>query len=1261
MKKRVLSTILALAMVLSMFAVVTFADDTTTTVTYDTSAAYGWTNYLNAVNVVSDSSEEDAFLRAEDTPYSNVLADVLAIMKAPGPGTGADGAYMNAYTMTSGSAAGQNLYDYTQDEFGAQTYTLRGGKKLAYDMWNAAVPEALALTYDDTSYTVVKAEAQDIYTVESYQAALDALKTYLVRANDNYIFNVDNTGLRTYWLQKERLDALQTALNNLEEPVVLIDLTDVTSANARLQMWIDTYNNIDVAEYKEKAEVQTWGAVLKAAAEDPSTASMGDAVDNYEKDGIAICSYWETSVRNVVPQSNGLKNMADEVWNDTANWPLGEVITDLNQTTYETEAYTAAYNQWANIRDVLRNQFATLKVSEALAQLDALKAMIQGLKEVDLPYDAEQVAAYNNLKAYIAIYDGRVARIVLEASKALDNYITLKNGVDRVHEIITDWEAGTDYATAEEMYGLISQDVSTDCTLEDAWMALRAQVGLDGGLPTFTEAYITQWTESGLYTDDSLAAVQETYLSTRDAMKQNSSLTDEGALQYIDTLKALLVEKEPELIDLTDITSENARLQMWIDTYNNIDVEEYKAKEEVQAWGAVILAAYESGTITSSTSDVDVDAYTQGEIAICGYWEGTIRNIVPQSNGLRAMADEIWNNGENWPLGENITDLNQTTYDQVAYTAAYNQWVEIRDNMRNQHATLKVSEALAALDTLKSMIQNLEEVELPYDAEQVAAYNNLKAYIAIYDGRVARIVLEASKALDNYITLKNGVDRVHEIITDWEAGTDYATAEEMYGLISQDVSTDCTLEDAWMALRAQVGLDGGLPTFTEAYITQWTESGLYTDDSLAAVQETYLSTRDAMKQNSSLTDEGALQYIDTLKALLVEKEPELIDLTDITSENARLQMWIDTYNNIDVEEYKEKEEVQAWGAVLKAAAEDPSTASMGDAVDNYEKDGIAICSYWETSVRKVVPQSEGLKAMADAVWNDTANWPLGEVITDLNQTTYEAEGYTAAYNQWANIRDALRNQFATLKVSEALAELEELKSMLQGLKEVDLPYDAEQLAAYNNLKAYISIYDGRIARIVLDANKELENYITLKDGIARVHEIIANWDAGTEYATADEMYGLIDKDVTNCILENAWMALRAEVGLDAALPAFVEAYIAEWTESGLYTEESLAAVQETYMSTRDAMKQNSSLTDEGVLQYVDTLKDLLVEAENPVVPGDTDGDGKASLCDIMLASRMVVDGTEFTADQMKACDLTGDGRVTLADLLKMARMLVENA
>ena len=1259
MKKRVLSTILALAMVLSMFAVVTFADDTTTTVMYDTSAAYGWTNYLNAVNVVSDSSDEDAFLRAEDTPYSNVLADVLAIMKAPGPGTGADGAYMNAYTMTSGSAAGQNLYDYTQDVFGAQTYTLRGGKKLAYDMWNAAVPEALALTYDDTSYTVVKAEAQDIYTVESYQAALDALKTYLVRANDNYIFNVDNTGLRTYWLQKERLDALQTALNNLEEPVVLIDLTDVTSANARLQMWIDTYNNIDVAEYKEKAEVQTWGAVLKAAAEDPSTASMGDAVDNYEKDGIAICSYWETSVRNVVPQSNGLKNMADEVWNDTANWPLGEVITDLNQTTYETEAYTAAYNQWANIRDVLRNQFATLKVSEALAQLDALKAMIQGLKEVDLPYDAEQVAAYNNLKAYIAIYDGRVARIVLEASKALDNYITLKNGVDRVHEIITDWEAGTDYATAEEMYGLISQDVSTDCTLEDAWMALRAQVGLDGGLPTFTEAYITQWTESGLYTDGSLAAVQETYLSTRDAMKQNSSLTDEGALQYIDTLKALLVEKEPELIDLTDITSENARLQMWIDTYNNIDVEEYKAKEEVQAWGAVILAAYESGTITSSTSDVDVDAYTQGEIAICGYWEGTIRNIVPQSNGLRAMADEIWNNGENWPLGENITDLNQTTYDQVAYTAAYNQWVEIRDNMRNQHATLKVSEALAALDTLKSMIQNLEEVELPYDAEQVAAYNNLKAYIAIYDGRVARIVLEASKALDNYITLKNGVDRVHEIITDWEAGTDYATAEEMYGLISQDVSTDCTLEDAWMALRAQVGLDGGLPTFTEAYITQWTESGLYTDGSLAAVQETYLSTRDAMKQNSSLTDEGALQYIDTLKALLVEKEPELIDLTDITSENARLQMWIDTYNNIDVEEYKEKEEVQAWGAVLKAAAEDPSTASMGDAVDNYEKDGIAICSYWETSVRKVVPQSEGLKAMADAVWNDTANWPLGSVVAGPDQADYVAEQYTSAYNKWVEIRETLRGQFATLKVSEALAELEELKSMIQSLEESGLPYNTAQLLAYNNLKEYIAIYDGRVARITLDANKQLENYITLKNGVDRVHEIIDAWEAGTEYATADEMYGLISKDVSeNCTLEDAWMALRDEVGLEGGLYTFVEKHIAEWKDSGLYTADSLATMEAAYMSSRDEYK-DITKTDADILAYIELLKASLVEAEKPVVPGDINGDGETTLCDIVAIARMVVQSAEFTEDQLAVCDVTGDGVVTLADIIKIARTAIQ--
>ena len=1263
MKKRVLSTILALAMVLSMFAVVTFADDTTTTVTYDTSAGYGWSNYLNAVNVVPDNSADPegtyADLRADDTPYSNVLADVLAIMKAPGPGTGADGAYMNAYTMTSGSAAGQNLYEYTQDVFGAFTYTLRGGKQLAYDMWNAAMPDELDLVYDDAGYTYVNEDVQTAYTQDTYHAALAALNAYLVNANDNYIFNVDNTGLGTYQKQKDRLAALETALNNLEELVVLIDLTGVTSENARLQMWIDTYNNIDVAEYKEKAEVQTWGAVLKAAAEDPSTATSGDAVDTYEVDGVEICAYWESTVRNVVPQSNGLRAMADEVWNDPTNWPLGSVVAGPDQADYVAEQYTAAYNKWVEIRETMRNQFATLKVSAAIAEVEGLKSMIQSLEKAELPYDTDQLAAYNNLKAYIAIYDGRVARIVLDASKQLENYITLKNGVDRVHEIINNWDAGTEYATAEEMYGLISQDVSTDCTLEDAWMALRAEVGLDGGLPTFVEAYIAEWTESGLYTEESLAAVNETYMSTRDAMKQNSLLTDEGALQYIDTLKALLVEKEPELIDLTDITSENARLQMWIDTYNNIDVEEYKAKEEVQAWGAVILAAYESGTITSSTSDVDVDAYTQGEIAICGYWEGTIRNIVPQSNGLRAMADEIWNNGENWPLGENITDLNQTTYDQVAYTAAYNQWVEIRDNMRNQHATLKVSEALAALETLKSMIQNLEEVDLPYDAEQLAAYNNLKAYIAIYDGRVARIVLEASKQLENYITLKNGVDRVHEIINNWDAGTEYATAEEMYGLISQDVSTDCTLEDAWMALRAEVGLDGGLPTFVEAYIAEWTESGLYTEESLAAVNETYMSTRDAMKQNSLLTDEGALQYIDTLKALLVEKEPELIDLTDITSENARLQMWIDTYNNIDVEEYKAKEEVQAWGAVLKAAAEDPSTATMGDAVDNYEKDGIVICTYWETSVRKVVPQSEGLKAMADAVWNDTANWPLGEVITDLNQTTYEAEGYTAAYNQWANIRDTLRNQFATLKVSEALAELDELKSMLQGLKEVDLPYDAEQLAAYNNLKAYISIYDGRIARIVLDANKELENYITLKDGIARVHEIIANWDAGTEYATADEMYGLIDKDVTNCILENAWMALRAEVGLDAALPAFVEVYIAEWTESGLYTEESLAAVNETYMSTRDSMKQNSSLTDEGVLQYVDTLKDLLVEAEKPVVPGDINGDGETTLCDIVAIARMVVQSAEFTEDQLAVCDVTGDGVVTLADIIKIARTAIQ--
>ena len=298
--------------------------------------------------------------------------------------------------------------------------------------------------------------------------------------------------------------------------------------------------------------------------------------------------------------------------------------------------------------------------------------------------------------------------------------------------------------------------------------------------------------------------------------------------------------------------------------------------------------------------------------------------------------------------------------------------------------------------------------------------------------------------------------------------------------------------------------------------------------------------------------------------------------------------------------------------------------------------------------------------MADEIWNNGENWPLGENITDLNQTTYDQAAYTAAYNQWVEIRDNMRNQHATLKVSEALAALDTLKSMIQNLEEVDLPYDAEQLAAYNNLKAYIAIYDGRIARIVLDANKELENYITLKEGIDRVHEIIANWDAGTEYATAEEMYGLISQDVsTDCTLEDAWMALRAEVGLDAALPAFVEAYIAEWTESGLYTEESLAAVNETYMSTRDAMKQNSSLTDEGVLQYVDTLKDLLVEAQKPVVPGDINGDGETTLCDIVAIARMVVQSAEFTEDQLAVCDVTGDGVVTLADIIKIARTAIQ--
>ena len=555
MKKRVLSTILALAMVLSMFAVVTFADDTTTTVTYDTSADYRWGNYLNVVNVIPDGSADKeglyADLRADGTPY-RIFLDELLIIKDGSVGVeAADGTYMNSYMMTQEGYTDQKLYDYVQDTFGAYTYTLRGGKQMGYDAWNNVMPDELDLVYNDAGYTHVNADAQTVYTQDSYYAALRALNAFLGGANDNVAFNNQDTinPPFIYAVQKQNYEALETALANLEPAApALIDLTGITSENARLQMWIDIYNNIDVEEYKAKEEVQTWAKVLKAATEDPDAAAMGGAVDNYEKDGIAVGGYWESTVRKIVPQSDGLRNMADAVWNDASNWPLGENITDLDQVTYEIEAYTAAYDQWVNIREVLRDEFATLKVSEALAELDELKSMIQSLQEGDYEFTSEDLKAYKNLKAYISTYDGRIARIVLEENKQLENYITLKEGIDRVHEIIDNWEAGTEYAKADEMYGLISKNVESSCTLEDSWMALRAEVGLDAALPAFVEAYIAEWTESGLYTEESLAAVNETYMSTRDSMKQNSSLTDEGVLQYVDTLKDLLVEAQKPVV-----------------------------------------------------------------------------------------------------------------------------------------------------------------------------------------------------------------------------------------------------------------------------------------------------------------------------------------------------------------------------------------------------------------------------------------------------------------------------------------------------------------------------------------------------------------------------------------------------------------------------------------------------------------------------------------------------------------------------------------
>ena len=531
------------------------------TVTLPSGTNYTWYGYLNVVNVIPDTETEG--LRAAGTPYKVFLTEMLAIMN--GNGAASDAAYMNSYAMSDGTL----LKDYVQDTYGAYAYVLRGGRQKAADYWNSKL--SVALTLGNNSYTYTNAGAQTAYDATAYQAAVDALNDYMANTGDASCFDVENGGGR-FFDQRTKYNALVAAVDACAATAVqtLVDFTGVTTPDATLTYLITMYNNVDVESIKADADVQNWAKAIKEGIE----AGLGSESINVGSTNVV--SLWETTIRYTVKLNAGTRTAADEVMNNASLWPLGAVITDLNQTTYKTAQYNEVYNLWVQIREEYRSS-TTIKTSEVIAACESLKAKIQALEVASYKFTQEQKDAYSVLKVYVPIYRGRVERVVLDSNKATDiykNYVALV--VKAEGYLALDWENGTSesYPSVEEMHALIMPEAMGG-SLENDWYPFRQAFGLDNnGYDTLLNNTYTAWVKSGKYTEASLADVKariDNFEAANLSGNRGSNNTDAGAQEDIEYYQAFLVEKPVGPVSTLKIAGANVSLQESISLFFAVD------------------------------------------------------------------------------------------------------------------------------------------------------------------------------------------------------------------------------------------------------------------------------------------------------------------------------------------------------------------------------------------------------------------------------------------------------------------------------------------------------------------------------------------------------------------------------------------------------------------------------------------------------------------------------------------------------------------
>lgn len=370
MTKRIFAVVIAIAMVCTMFAFVTSAAAETTRVTLDSSVtAHGYPQIINAINFNDYDKDEDGWKQVPET--QNLLAILKYGMGLEGWTTGAEepwntALYLNCKVSSliaegiawngEAPAADVLVCDYMQNTFGYAAYALRGGKQRAVDLWNSLCDLPVALD-GDYAYTYTN---NTKYTSESYNAALNALKAYMVQAQDNYVCNTDTNGRWTK--QKARYAALETALQALVEgtpdtPVVVTTTTKTlnTANNYTFNGYLQVVNVIpDTDNTGLRADGTPYKVFLTellAIMHDPSAGAASDAayMNSYAmSDGTLLKDYVQDTFGAYAYVLRGGRQKAADYWNSKLSvaLTLGDnsyTYTNADkQDAYDATAYQAA-------------------------------------------------------------------------------------------------------------------------------------------------------------------------------------------------------------------------------------------------------------------------------------------------------------------------------------------------------------------------------------------------------------------------------------------------------------------------------------------------------------------------------------------------------------------------------------------------------------------------------------------------------------------------------------------------------------------------------------------------------------------------------------------------------------------------------------------------------------------------------------------------------------------------------------------------------